>query len=84
MSYYELWKYLNEAHQTITDGTDKYADDYKGDIQLQLLNPKGDVISVFKLVGAFIAETNFGSMGWANEEVVQPEITIAYDYATFE
>lgn len=84
MTMDELWKYLNEAHQVINDGADWYADTYKGDIQLQLLNPKGDVISVWKLIGAFIASTNFGQMGWANEEIVQPEITIAYDYATFE
>ena len=80
----EMWNYLNTAHQIIGDGKDKYADQYKGDIQLQLLSPQEEVVTTFKLVGAFIASTNFGQMGWPNEEIVQPELTIAYDYAMFE
>lgn len=79
----QFWKYLNELHQKVEDGTDYFADDYKKDIQIQLLKPNDQVQSTWKLVGAFINTMNFGSLDYSTEEIVQPQITISYDYALF-
>lgn len=83
MTYDELWKYLNDLHQDVEKGEDHYIDDYKKDITIQLLRPNDGVVAVWKLVGGFMASFNPGQLDWASEEVVQPEITIAYDYAKY-
>lgn len=75
-----MWKYLNK-HQAVTDGTDTFKDEYMGDIQIQLLNPNETVVGTWKLINAFIANINFGSLDWSADDVVQPEITFVYDYA---
>lgn len=79
----QFWKYLNELHQKVEDGTDYFAEEYKKDIQIQLLRPNDEVQSTWKLVGAFINVMNFGQMDYTTEEIVQPQITISYDYALF-
>lgn len=79
----QLWTYLNGYHQDVAQGSDEYGDTYKKDIQIQLLGPTDNVVGTWKLIGAFVATSDFGSFDWSTEEVVQPELTIAYDYATF-
>ncbi len=80
-----LWNWLNSIHQDITNGKDYYADQYKKDIIIQLLNPAGEVvIGSWKLINAFISRINFGAMDYTTEEIVQPEISISYDYALYE
>lgn len=80
-----LWLWLNDLHQKIDEGKDYYADQYKRDIIIHLMNPKNDeVVGTWKLIGAFINTINFGDLDFATEEIVQPQITISYDYALFE
>lgn len=79
----QLWAYLNTLHQNVQDGTDEYPDKYKKDIQLQLLSPSDIPVGTWKLVGAFMSSVNFGSLDYAAEEIVQPELVISYDYALF-
>lgn len=83
MTINQLWDYLNDLHQDIKLGEDKYSDDYKGDIQIQLMNPLDIPIGTWTLIGGFIGQINFGELDWSAEEVVQPRITLAYDYAIF-
>lgn len=83
MTMDQLWSYLNDLHQDVREGVDKYADDYKKDIQIQLLSPADVVMSTWRLVGAFMSQINYGELDWSSVEIVQPRITIAYDYATY-
>lgn len=85
MTQDRLWNWLNDLHQKIDEGKDYYADNYKKDITIQLMNPMNDaVVGTWKLIGAFVNNVNFGNLDFATEEIVQPEITISYDYALFE
>lgn len=84
MTMDELWDLLNTLYQDVEQGKDFYADQYKKDITIQLLNPKEEVIGTWRLIGAVIASINNGQLDYGVEEIVQPEITIAYDYARFE
>jgi len=85
MTNEQLWKWLNELHQKVDEGKDYYADQYKRDVTINLMNPKNDAtVGTWKLIGAFISDINFGSLDFASEEIVQPEITISYDYAIYE
>lgn len=84
ITYEELWDYLNKLHQEISTGKDRYGETYKKDIQILLMSPTTDVvIGKWKLIGAFLSSLNFGELDWGSDEVVQPRITIAYDYAEY-
>ena len=76
----KLWDYLN-VHQTVTDGKDQFKKDYIGDLSIKLLNPTETEVGKWKLINAFVANVNWGSVDWGGEEVIQPEITFVYDYA---
>jgi len=83
MTMEQLWNYLNNLHQNVREGTDFYGDDYKKDIQIQLMSPSDNVIGTWKLIGAFMSQINYGEFDWSTEEIVQPRLTISYDYATY-
>lgn len=84
MTIEQLWKYMNELHQKIDDGTDYYAEKYKLDVLIQIVNPMDTPIGKFTLVGALASVINFGQFDYSTEEVVQPRLTFSYDYALFE
>jgi hypothetical protein len=69
-------------HESVT-GRDGYSTMYKKDIQLQSLSPLGEIIEQWTLKNAFITETNFGSLDWSSEDVVNIELTLRYDWALF-
>lgn len=77
----EMWRYLNQNHQNIETATDKFADEYKHLMILTLLNPHKVPIGIWRLHGAFISDVAWGDLDWANDDVVQCSLTIAYDYA---
>ena len=79
----ELYKYLNADHIGVDDAVEKFADTYKHMMQLFLLNPIGVPTGIWKLHGAFIANASWGSMDYGSDDVMECEITISYDYATF-
>jgi hypothetical protein len=82
MTAQQLWDYINGSHQTVSSATDTYAPAYKHDMQILTLAPDGDTpVATWKLVGAFIESSNWGDMDWGTDDVIQCEITVAYDYA---
>lgn len=83
MTMEHLWSYLNDIHQNVREGTDYYADDYKKDIQIQLMSPSDIVLGTWTLIGAFLSQINYGELDWSAEDIVQPRLTISYDYATY-
>lgn len=84
MTIDQLWDYMNVLHQDVVKGEDKYGDDYKKDIQIQILSPSDVPIATWTLIGAFANSINFGDLDWSAEEVVQPTMVISYDYATYK
>mgnify|MGYP003431561272 CR=1 FL=1 len=84
MTLEELWDYMNKLHQDIEKGTDYYGDNYKNDILIQIVAPNDAPIATWTLVGAFINILNFGEFDYSSEDIVQPKLTISYDYALFK
>lgn len=81
MTYSELFEWAN-LHHFISSGTDLYKDEYEvGLIQIQLLNPSNSPVTTIKLYNAFLEDINLGSVDWATNDPIQPEITLVYDYA---
>tara|TARA_B100000497_G_C7684555_1_gene414623 strand:+ start:2264 stop:2773 length:510 start_codon:yes stop_codon:yes gene_type:complete len=75
--------WVRKHHESLT-GRDGYSADYKQNITFNSLSPTGEFIEEWTLVGAFILDTNFGSMDWSNEEAVTIEMTLKYDYAVLQ
>lgn len=77
-----VMQWVRQHHESVT-GRDGYSSFYKKDIYLRQLSPLGEVIEEWQLKGAFITETNFGSLDWSTEDVVNIELTLRYDWAFF-
>lgn len=75
-----VMEWARQHHESLT-GRDGYSSHYKRNIRIQQLSPLGEVIEEWKLNGAFINESNFGSLDWSTEDVVTIEMTIRYDWA---
>jgi len=84
MTINQLWDYMDTLHQKIDVGEDFYGKDYKLDILIQIMSPADIPIAKWTLVGAFANVINFGQFDYSTEEVVQPSLTISYDYAVFK
>jgi len=56
-----------------------YADFYKRDIQLKLLDPVGTVIELWDVKGALITEANFGELTYEDGTPVEISLTLQAD-----
>lgn len=65
-------------HFESVSGRSGYADFYKRDIQLKLLDPVGTVVELWDIKGAFILEANFGELTY--EDGAPQEITLSLQY----
>jgi hypothetical protein len=71
-----------DIHHKSDNGVDGYAfDEYKKDIDLKYLDPKGQEFQGWKIYGAFMTSANWGSMDWAGGDSVSIDVSLAYDYA---
>jgi hypothetical protein len=67
------------AHESVT-GRDGYSDFYKKDLTLSVLGPVGDVVSEWKIKGAYAKSATFGDLDWSSEAALSISVTIAMDY----
>jgi hypothetical protein len=67
-------------HYESVSGRSGYADFYKRDIQLKLLDPVGTVVELWDVKGAFIVNAEFGELKYdGNSELSQISMTIRFD-----
>ena len=67
------------THYESVSGRAGYADFYKRDIQLKLLDPVGTVVELWDLKGAFLTSTNFGDLDYGSEDPTEIQLTIRFD-----
>jgi hypothetical protein len=65
-----------------TTGRMGYAQLYKKDINLKLLDPVGAVFEDWQVTGAWIQEANFNDLDFASSDLVEISLTIRFDQAT--
>ena len=56
-----------------------YADFYKRDIQLKMLDPVGTVIELWDIKGAFITNSGFGTLEYSGDGIMEISLTIQFD-----
>jgi hypothetical protein len=67
------------AHESVT-GRDGYSDFYKKDFSMKALGPVGDIVSEWKVKGAFIKDAAFGEYDWSGDQAISLSLTLTMDY----
>lgn len=75
-----VMEWVRLHHESAT-GRDGYSSFYKKEIRLHQLSPLGEVIEEWILHGAFLTESNFGTLDWTSDSVQEIELTVRYDWA---
>lgn len=67
------------THYESVSGRSGYADFYKRDIQLKLLDPVGTVVELWDIKGAMITEASFGELTYDDGNPVEITLTLQAD-----
>ena len=67
------------THFESVSGRGGYADFYKRDCQLKLLDPVGTVVELWDLKGAFLTNATFGDLDYAAEDPTEVSLTLRFD-----
>ncbi|NBO99491.1 MAG: hypothetical protein EBU90_05090 [Proteobacteria bacterium] len=66
-------------HFESVSGRSGYADFYKRDIQLKMLDPVGTVVELWDIKGAFIKDANFNEVTYEDGNPVEITLSLRYD-----
>jgi len=67
------------THYESVSGRAGYADFYKRDCQLKMLDPIGTVIELWDIKGALLTSVNFGSLDYGSDEIMKIDLTMKVD-----
>jgi hypothetical protein len=67
------------THFESVSGRAGYADFYKRDCQLKLLDPVGTVVELWDMKGCFLTSAGFGDLDYGGEEPMSVSITLRFD-----
>jgi len=74
-----VMEWVRLSHESVT-GRDGYSDFYKKDVRMSVLGPVGDVVSEWKIKGAYVKSATFGDYDWASDSAISISLTLAMDY----
>ncbi len=73
------------THFEAVSGRAGYADFYKRDLQLKMLDPVGTVVELWDVKGAFITAADFGSgLDYSSSDPSEISLTLRYDLAVLQ
>tara|TARA_B100000963_G_scaffold348127_1_gene355260 strand:+ start:751 stop:1239 length:489 start_codon:yes stop_codon:yes gene_type:complete len=67
------------THYESVSGRAGYADFYKRDCQLKMLDPVGTVVELWDIKGAFLTNANFGDLSYDAEDPADISLTLRFD-----
>jgi len=67
------------THMESVSGRAGYADFYKRDLQLKMLDPIGTVIELWDIKGAFISSATFGNLSYGSDDMLKVSLTLEVD-----
>ena len=80
----QVMEWIRTCYESVS-GRAGYADFYKRDIQLCLMDPVSTIVELWDVKGAFITESNFGDLTYdGNHELAEISLTIRYDNAVLQ
>ena len=68
-------------HSESVTGRQGYAAGYKRDVELEMLDPTGVVVSKWILKNAFVTSADFGDLDYSQDDLAEITLQIRYDYA---
>jgi hypothetical protein len=74
----QCMEWVRTCYESVS-GRAGYADFYKRDIQLKLLDPIGTVIELWDIKGAFPTEVNFGEVTYEDGGPLEISLTLRFD-----
>ena len=67
------------THFESVSGRSGYADFYKRDCQIKMLDPIGTVVELWDVKGAFITEANYGDLNYDTNDPAEISLTLRFD-----
>ncbi len=67
------------THFESVSGRSGYADFYKRDCQLKMLDPVGTVVELWGIKGAYLTVANFNDLSYNGSDLVEISMTIRFD-----
>lgn len=74
----QVMEWLRLCYESVS-ARSGYADFYKRDCQLKMLDPVGTVVELWDLKGCFPTSINFGDLSYEGDEMAQIDVTIRFD-----
>lgn len=71
-------------HHEVVSGRAGYADFYKRDCEIKMLDPIGTVVQKWSLKGCFLTDTNYNDLDYAAADAMEIALTIRYDAAVLQ
>jgi len=72
------------THFESVSGRAGYADFYKRDCQLKLLDPVGTVVELWDLKGCFLTNASFGDLDYGAQDPMEVSLTLRFDNAVLQ
>jgi len=74
----QVMEWVRLCYESVT-GRGGYADFYKRDIQIKMLDPVGTVIQLWDIKGAWVKEANFNDLSYEGSDQTEIAMTIRFD-----
>ena len=71
-------------HYESVSGRSGYADFYKRDIQLKMLDPVGTVVELWDVKGAWLVDATFGDLSYEGSDMTEITLSLRYDNAVLQ
>jgi len=68
-------------HSESVTGRQGYAAGYKRDIEIEMLDPGGVVVSKWILKNTMLTDVKFGDLDYSQDDLADISMTLQYDYA---
>lgn len=79
----QVMEWLRLVFESVS-GRSGYADFYKRDIQLKLLDPVGTVVELWDIKGAWIKDVKYGELTYEDGTLAEIALTLRYDNAVLQ
>lgn len=79
----QVMEWIRTCYESVS-GRAGYADFYKRDVQLKLLDPVGTVVELWDIKGAFCTEVNFGELTYEDGGPAEISLTLRFDNACLQ
>jgi len=80
----QVMEWVRTHHESVS-GRAGYADFYKRDIQIKLLDPIGTVVELWDIKGAFLTSVTFGDLDYKSDgDPMVIDLAIAFDNCIFQ